>query len=172
MGALDNALLLLDDERIIYESLPPSLRRLVNQAVFVALIVRDPETIQAERAPLYEALASLNRTLQQAPQTATSRPRTPQNKAVRSQKEPDPFSGGQGSYIEQMAEREGFEPSNEVNPRYAISSRAHSTALAPLHGSRCAAVPQGYDTPGSRVAWAHAQERSRVLHARERRRRA
>jgi hypothetical protein len=31
-------------------------------------------------------------------------------------------------------EREGFEPSNEVNPRYAISSRAHSTALAPLHG--------------------------------------
>jgi hypothetical protein len=35
-----------------------------------------------------------------------------------------------------MAEREGFEPSNEVNPRYAISSRAHSTALAPLHGLR------------------------------------
>jgi glycosyl transferase family 2 len=30
------------------------------------------------------------------------------------------------------AEREGFEPSNEVNPRYAISSRARSTAPAPL----------------------------------------
>ena len=29
-------------------------------------------------------------------------------------------------------EREGFEPSNEVNPRYAISSRARSTAPAPL----------------------------------------
>lgn len=32
------------------------------------------------------------------------------------------------------AEREGFEPSNEVNPRYAISSRARSTAPAPLQG--------------------------------------
>src|SRR5438309_11529247 len=30
------------------------------------------------------------------------------------------------------AEREGFEPSNEVDPRYAISSRARSTAPAPL----------------------------------------
>ena len=51
---------------------------------------------------------------------------------------PDPGSQGKGSYIEQMAERGGFEPPNEVNPRYAISSRAHSTALAPLHGLRCA----------------------------------
>jgi hypothetical protein len=33
-------------------------------------------------------------------------------------------------------EREGFEPSNEVNPRYAISSRARSTAPAPLQPSR------------------------------------
>jgi glucosyl-3-phosphoglycerate synthase len=32
----------------------------------------------------------------------------------------------------EAAEREGFEPSNEVNPRYAISSRARSTAPAPL----------------------------------------
>jgi site-specific DNA recombinase len=47
---------------------------------------------------------------------------------------PKPLTAG-CSYFDQMAEREGFEPSNEVNPRYAISSRAHSTALAPLH--RC-----------------------------------
>jgi Putative neutral zinc metallopeptidase len=32
-------------------------------------------------------------------------------------------------------EREGFEPSNEVDPRYAISSRARSTAPAPLRGT-------------------------------------
>jgi hypothetical protein len=35
-------------------------------------------------------------------------------------------------------EREGFEPSNEVDPRYAISNRARSTAPAPLqriHGA-------------------------------------
>jgi site-specific DNA recombinase len=40
-----------------------------------------------------------------------------------------------------LAEREGFEPSNEVNPRYAISSRARSTAPAPLqHRARCTAA--------------------------------
>src|SRR5438128_7055592 len=32
----------------------------------------------------------------------------------------------------ELTEREGFEPSNEVDPRYAISSRARSTAPAPL----------------------------------------
>ena len=32
----------------------------------------------------------------------------------------------------ETTEREGFEPSNEVNPRYTISNRAHSTTLAPL----------------------------------------
>jgi hypothetical protein len=45
MEALDNALLLLDAEQVIYETLPPSSRRLVNQAIFVALIVCDPDTI-------------------------------------------------------------------------------------------------------------------------------
>ena len=35
----------------------------------------------------------------------------------------------------QIAERGGFEPPNEVNPRYAISSRARSTAPAPLRWS-------------------------------------
>jgi hypothetical protein len=30
------------------------------------------------------------------------------------------------------AEREGFEPSDEVDPRHTISSRARSTAPAPL----------------------------------------
>jgi hypothetical protein len=44
------------------------------------------------------------------------------------------LNSGVRAIVEQTkTEREGFEPSNEVNPRYAISSRAHSTALAPLH---------------------------------------
>ena len=34
-----------------------------------------------------------------------------------------------------QAERGGFEPPNEVDPRYAISSRARSTAPAPLRGN-------------------------------------
>jgi hypothetical protein len=41
-----------------------------------------------------------------------------------------------------MTEREGFEPSDEVDPRHAISSRARSTAPAPLRAS-CGAL-QGY----------------------------
>ena len=36
--------------------------------------------------------------------------------------------------LEERTERGGFEPPNEVNPRYAISSRARSTAPAPLLG--------------------------------------
>ena len=48
-------------------------------------------------------------------------------------------------------ERGGFEPPNEVNPRYAISSRARSTAPAPLRAVRSAGSPpavrvEGYDT--------------------------
>jgi site-specific DNA recombinase len=38
-------------------------------------------------------------------------------------------------------ERGGFEPPNEVNPRYAISSRARSTAPAPLLGCDADAAP-------------------------------
>ena len=34
-----------------------------------------------------------------------------------------------------LAEREGFEPSDEVDPRHTISSRARSTAPAPLQES-------------------------------------
>ena len=36
-----------------------------------------------------------------------------------------------GFYDMNMAERAGFEPARGVNP-YAISSRAHSSTLAPL----------------------------------------
>ena len=49
--------------------------------------------------------------------------------------------GAQGNTAGPTAEREGFEPSNEVNPRYTISSRARSTAPAPLQMT-CGA-PQG-----------------------------
>src|SRR5207244_4883817 len=58
-------------------------------------------------------------------------------------------------------EREGFEPSNEVDPRYAISSRARSTAPAPLRRAaprrrapcdRVGPPAQGYDTGGRSVA--------------------
>jgi hypothetical protein len=52
LGALEGALLVLD-ETVRYEQLPPSSRRMVNQAVFVCLIVIDPDTIHAERTRFY-----------------------------------------------------------------------------------------------------------------------
>jgi hypothetical protein len=51
-----------------------------------------------------------------------------------------------------QTEREGFEPSNEVDPRYAISNRARSTAPAPLQ--RCRRAMSGATAPiptGDRV---------------------
>jgi hypothetical protein len=99
--------------------------------VFVALIVCDPDTIRGERTPLYEALAKLNRALQQGqktPQASPKRPRTPQDKAPRRQNDPDPFSGGRSSYIGQMAERAGFEPAMEFNPH----TRLAGECLQPL----------------------------------------
>ena|GEM_PF-2403831 len=53
-----------------------------------------------------------------------------------------------------FTEREGFEPSNEVNPRYAISSRARSTAPAPLQGSAAAREHYGTRSDGRRGACA------------------
>src|SRR2546423_5920569 len=50
-------------------------------------------------------------------------------------------------------EREGFEPSNEVNPRYAISSRARSTAPAPLHRWRAARAHPALDVRCARTLW-------------------
>ena len=35
IGALDDALLLLDNNRVIYETLPHTSRRMVNQAIFL-----------------------------------------------------------------------------------------------------------------------------------------
>src|SRR4051794_26047014 len=49
-------------------------------------------------------------------------------------------------------EREGFEPSDEVDPRHAISSRARSTTPAPLRAARrVAARPPGKPPGGGGV---------------------
>ena len=144
MGDLDDALLLLDAKRVIYETLPHNSRRLVNQAIFLALIVHDPNTVEAQRTPLYEAIALVVRALQEAddaPQTAPNRPMSRQGAGIGRgpEKDPDPVFRGRGSYIEQMAEGEGFEPSSEESPPKRFSRPPHSTALPPLRGT----APQG-----------------------------
>ncbi len=131
MAALKDALLLLDETKIIYEALPNNVHRLVNQAVFVALTVRDPDTIDAQRTPFYEALHQLAQALQEAhetPQTGQKRLRTTENKTIRPQHDHDPDFRGRGSYIEQMAERAGFEPAMEFDPH----TRLAGECLQPL----------------------------------------
>jgi site-specific DNA recombinase len=142
MAALQDALILLDNTTVIYATLPTSSRRLVNQAVFVALIVHDPDTIEAKRTPFYEILHSVAQDIREAketPQTGQKRRKTPQNKTGRPQDDHDPDSRGRGSYIGRMAEREGFEPSNEVSP----VTRFPVAPVQPLrHLSGCLSVGQ------------------------------
>jgi hypothetical protein len=105
MDALEDALLLVD-ATVIYERLPHSSRRLVNQAVFLMLIVRDPDTVQAKRSECYEALAAVIRELQAA-ENNQQRPNGPKHKGGGVQNDHDPDFRGRGSYIEQMAGIEG-----------------------------------------------------------------
>jgi site-specific DNA recombinase len=135
MGALEDALTLLDDATVIYETLPHATRRMVNQALFVALIVRDPDSIEAQRAPAYQAIALLAQALDPAVQASQAAPRRPtaRQRRAKGQNDHDPDFRGRGSYIDQMAERAGFEPAMEFDPH----TRLAGECLQPLgHLSR------------------------------------
>jgi hypothetical protein len=70
-----------------------------------------------------------------APQTGQKRPQKGQDKSC-AEDDHDPDSWGRGSYIEQMAEGEGFEPSSEGLPPKQFSRPVHSTALPPFHARK------------------------------------
>jgi site-specific DNA recombinase len=141
------ALELAEDVAEVYATADEPTKRSLNQAFFKRLYVMpewDDEqgqtTAQITKAELTEPYAVLladdlaegiMAEVQAITAAAAAERKT--ERASESQIDPQkPFAAG-CSYIEVMAEREGFEPSNEVNPRYAISSRARSTAPAPLH---------------------------------------
>jgi hypothetical protein len=105
MTALDDALAILND-KVIYEALPAGSRRLVNQAVFLALVVSDPDSVQAQLTPLYETIARLIQELRatrERPQTVRKQPTTPKDKTRLPQDDHDPDFRGRGSYIGRMA---------------------------------------------------------------------
>jgi hypothetical protein len=111
---------LLDDNRVLYETLPNSSRRLVNQAIFLTLTVRDPDIIQTQRTPLYDDIARLNRTLQ----ATKRRPRTPQNgpgcpkTRPNGQKQtPTPF-GGPG-FVQRA---NGGERGTKIEPKHCVET--------------------------------------------------
>ncbi len=108
--ALDDALALIDTRIAPYLSGSPTERRLINLAIYVMLLVSGTDTIRAEPTPLYAQLVPLARHLapEARPPGQSQRPR-PQNGR-------SPAKRGHGSKYQQMAEREGFEPSNEVSP--------------------------------------------------------
>jgi hypothetical protein len=112
MAALDDALAILDD-KILYNELPQTARRLVNQAVFLALIVSEPDNIQAQLTPLFETIALLIQELSLAKETAAQNgqkwPKTAKNKNGSPQDDRDPDFRGRGSYIGRMAGATGVD---------------------------------------------------------------
>jgi hypothetical protein len=138
MEALADALLLLN-ETVIYERLPHSSRRLVNQAVFVSLIVIDPDTILAHRTPVFDEMALLSQQLHRgrspaATSAARSRPRMPRHQDKSAQDDHDLDFRGRGSCIEQMAASFGFGPgtprsSAGVPPQEVDEQRARLRGL-------------------------------------------
>ena len=113
LEALDDALKLVDAETVPYRSASPVGRRMINQALYKRLIVSSPDDVQAE-SPLLEHLVPLARELAAVGAPTGNEPGN----------DTDPVLGGRCSYFDQMAEREGFEPSRRVNPAHAISNRA------------------------------------------------
>jgi hypothetical protein len=120
MQVLDDALALLDDNHVLYETLNTICRRLVNQALFHCFMVLDPDTVQAERTTLYDHIAQLAQDLQEAkkaPEKAANRPRTARNKARSPQDDHDPFSRGRGSYENNMAGLTGQSSNHDLTWR-------------------------------------------------------
>ena len=132
MQALKDALSLVNQDHLRYLTANATERRLINQAIFHRLTITSTDEVEAEPTPPYAELARLARDL--APATgATSQngkpTKTGRNKTRRSpQKDHDPISWGRGSYIEQMAERAGFEPAMGFYPH----TRLAGECLQPL----------------------------------------
>jgi site-specific DNA recombinase len=136
MTALDDAPAILDD-KVIYEALPPSARRLVNQAVFLALIVSDPDNIQAQLTPLFETIALLIQELRAARETAPNgqqRPRSGKHKNERPENDRDPDFRGRGSYIGRMAGATGLEPATSAVTGQRSNRLSYAPAIARIIG--------------------------------------
>jgi hypothetical protein len=106
MEALDEALALLADPQIAYAQATPHTQRLLNQALFTALLVRDGEVSGSEQTPWVAALRRLAQTASQPPagrqngQKPQARPRNGSG----------PQKGGRDLNDEEMVRPSGLEP--------------------------------------------------------------
>ncbi len=115
--ALKDALALIDLATAPYLIANPVERRLINLAIYLMLLVSYPDTIQAKPNAFYAQLVTLARQLaKEVAQERQKRPRDGQSPGSQPQDDRSPVFRGSGSQLVQMAEREGFEPSNEVSP--------------------------------------------------------
>ena len=156
MAALDDALAILND-KVIYEALPAGSRRLVNQAVFLALVVSDPDNVQAQLTPLYETIARLIKELRatrERPQTGRKQPTTPKDKTRLPQDDHDPDFRGRGSYIGRMAGATGLEPATSA----VTGQRSNLLSYAPAFASECPGtfrIPPVCQAPATCLARSH-----------------
>jgi site-specific DNA recombinase len=140
------ALELASDVATVYAEADDRTRRGYNQAFFTRIKIRarwddehhrpDVQVVGVELTEAYASLLAENTTAEAMAWVTAVQSLSAQNARKRPQERSEPlpraFSGGDLSIFVKLAEREGFEPSNEVDPRYAISNRARSTAPAPL----------------------------------------
>jgi site-specific DNA recombinase len=94
--ALREALVLLENPRVAYKSATPQVRRLLNQALFKALLIRDEDVMDAEPAAWVAEIHRL---------AGTSLARQEGSKDA-----PGPLFGGQGFNKTKMVPRAGLEP--------------------------------------------------------------
>jgi site-specific DNA recombinase len=123
--ALSDALLLIDARRAPYLTGNATERRLINLAIYVMLLVSDPDTVQAKLTPVYAQLVPLARKL--AREAAQDSP-TARSTGTCPQDGRSPVFRGHGLKSMQMAERAGFEPAMEFNPH----TRLAGECLQPL----------------------------------------
>jgi site-specific DNA recombinase len=122
-----DALLLIDQRRAPYIGGTPTEKRLINLAIYLALIVSNDGDIEGRPNAFYAGLVPLAR------QQARQRARSAQTSQGRDRNDRDPGSRGHGLKKQQMAERAGFEPAMEFDPH----TRLAGECLQPLgHLSR------------------------------------
>ena len=131
-AALEEALLLLDDHQRAYDLAPQSQRRIINLAMFRQFTIREDgngtelepqlEVFYQELVDYMEAYEGSDRA-GHSPASAARRPQPAALAAVGAgsgraghDANPSPISWGRSSHSDEMAEREGFEPSDEVSP--------------------------------------------------------
>ncbi len=88
------------------------------------LLERDLRILVRLPDGLIPQLIPMARTLARTSQNGSRGALTTANDRADPRDDHDPVFRGHGSYFDEMAEREGFEPSRQVNPAHAISSRA------------------------------------------------